>query len=250
MHSMKTGLQLFSIREQMQADFEGTLKQVKEAGYDGVELAGLYGISPEEIRKIADRLGLEIISAHVPYEELISNTEETAKTYQTLGCSYIAIPWIGDDMRLNTPGFEQMAAAIPELSTTLSNHGMVLLYHNHDFEFESNEKGYLLDQLYDRVDAKYLQTELDTCWVKVAGENPAAYIRKYSGRCPIVHIKDFTCASPVALAPVGEGLQDIGSLVNAASECGTKWMIVEQDDHPTGNPMDNIKISIQNLKKY
>ena len=79
-----------------------------------------------------------------------------------------------------------------EIGKACKAHGIQTLYHNHDFEFAKMPDGrYALDYIYDTIPADLLQTELDTCWVKVAGEDPAAYVRKYTGRSPLVHLKDF-----------------------------------------------------------
>jgi sugar phosphate isomerase/epimerase len=127
---------------------------------------------------------------------------------------------------------------------------MTLLYHNHDFEFKQMPDGsFALDYLYANIPAKILQTELDTCWVKVAGQDPAAYVRKYAGRCPVVHLKDFymegALRRPYELIgsnkkaeepkgvfefrPVGHGMQDFPPIIKASEESGADWIVVEQD---------------------
>ena len=130
---------------------------------------------------------------------------------------------------------------------------MTLLYHNHDFEFKKIDGKYALDVLYDTVSAELLQTELDLCWVKVGGEEPADYLRKYTGRAPVVHFKDFSGkvggkmyaligieddgeeASEFSFRALGMGCQNIPELLSAADEAGAEWIVVEQD-----NPSDGL----------
>jgi sugar phosphate isomerase/epimerase len=146
--------------------------------------------------------------------------------------------------------------------------GMTMLYHNHDFEFVKIDGKYALDILYDEVPAEYLQTELDTCWVNIGGENPADYILKYTGRAPVVHLKDFhgeksdnmyeligiksdapKRPSNFEFRPVGSGLQDFPSILAAAEKAGAQWVVVEQDNPSMGlTPMESIAKSREYLK--
>jgi len=143
-----------------------------------------------------------------------------------------------------------------------------MLYHNHDFEFVKLDGKYALDILYEEVSADLLQTELDTCWVNVGGENPADYIRKYTGRAPVVHLKDFygeksenmyeligidakgpTRPNGFELRPLGCGVQNFPEILKAAEDAGASWVIVEQDNPSMGlTPMESIEKGIQYLK--
>jgi sugar phosphate isomerase/epimerase len=145
---------------------------------------------------------------------------------------------------------------------------MQLLYHNHDFEFIKLDGKYALDILYDEVPAEYLQTELDVCWVNVGGEDPAKYLKKYAGRAPVVHIKDFygersedmyeligiekkapKKPGNFEFRPVGSGLQNIPAILEAADAAGAAWLIVEQDEPSMGlAPLECAKKSIDYLK--
>ena len=93
-----------------------------------------------------------------------------------------------------------------------------------------------------------LATELDLCWVKVGGADPVAYLQKYSGRCPLVHVKDYVYKDGVMQVAVGEGELRAKSVVAQAIESGARWLVVEQDDHPYDTPMENMKKSVDYLK--
>ena len=249
MRKLPVAVQVYSVRGEAEADFAGTMKQLRAMGYDGVELAGLYGHSPEEIKAMLDETGLEAVGAHVSYSEWEKDAEATAKAYRTIGCSYVAIPYMTEEYRYGGSRYEEFLAAIPQIAAACRKQGMQLLYHNHTFEFEKTQDGrYHLDVLYDSQSPENLATELDTCWVKVAGEDPAAYLEKYSMRCPLVHIKDFCRDGDVKLVAVGDGEQDVEAVVETAGRCGAKWLVVEQDDHPFGGPMENMKKSIDYIK--
>lgn len=249
--TLPIAVQVYSVREEAERDFAGTMKKLGEMGYDGVELAGLYGKSAEEIRDSIKAAGLTAISAHVSYDELAGDLEKTLQDYETIGCRYIVIPWLGEDRRFGTALYEETIKEIPVISEGCKKHGMTLLYHNHDFEFAKTLDGtYALDQLYAEVPADVLGAEPDTYWIKVGGPDPSEWLKKYSGRCPLVHVKDFRRkADGVDLLALGEGEQDFPTLVKTAKECGAQWLVIEQDDHPYGTPMGDMKKSLNYLKE-
>ena len=105
--ALPVALQLYSVRDELEADFEGTIAKVKEFGYDGVEFAGLYGKSAEQVKKILADAGLTPVSAHVPLDELLSDTQAVVATYKEIGCKYIAVPYLPEDRRPGTEGFDR-----------------------------------------------------------------------------------------------------------------------------------------------
>jgi sugar phosphate isomerase/epimerase len=129
---------------------------------------------------------------------------------------------------------------------------------------------YALDILYDTIPSDYLQTEIDTCWVNVGGENPSEYVKKYKGRAPVVHLKDFHLsgkrpdrlyaligldedeaqeeASTFEFRPVGHGMQNIPAIIEAAEASGAKWLVVEQDRSVGRTPLEAVQMSIEYLK--
>jgi sugar phosphate isomerase/epimerase len=248
MKTLPIALQVYSIRDEAQADFRATMEEVKKMGYDGVELAGLYGMRAEEVRDCLQEVGLTPISAHVSYEELMKDLEGTVQDYATIGCQYIAIPYLMEDCRYGTEKYKEFIGNIPVIAKECVKHNITLLYHNHDFEFEkTTEDNYVIDSLYEQFPKEILQTEFDTCWIAYAGENPVNYINKYSGRCPVIHLKDYTMP-PFSYRPVGHGVQDIPEILKAAVNAGTKWVVVEQDDHSDNSPMEDCRISREYLR--
>lgn len=269
MYDFPIALQLYSVRDDMAADFEGTLKKVKALGYEGVEFAGLFGKSAAEIKKMCDEIGLVPISAHVPYDELLKG-EATFKAYAEIGCKYIVIPWINAEYLTGGEKNAEFIENVKNFGELAKANGMKLCYHNHDFEFEKVDGEYKLDRLYNDVPADLLLTQLDTCWVNVGGENPSNYIRKYSGRIEIIHLKDFVGSksenmygligvegkeksaetTKFELRPVGYGVQDFPAILDASKEVGAKWVVVEQDNPSMGKtPLECAEMSISYLRK-
>ncbi len=272
MKRLPVAVQVYSVRGDAEKDFKATLQRIKDMGYDGVELAGLYGLSPKEIKAALDEVGIPAISAHVPYEQLSKDTEKTIDDYIAIGCQYIAIPYLVDELRPGTPNFPQVLKEIERIGKVCRSKGVTLLYHNHDFEFvRMEDNSYGLDAMYASISPDYLQTELDTCWVKVAGEDPVKYIEKYAGRCPVVHLKDFYKEGMpkdmyeligmeskkeeevpkgfFEFRPVGYGMQNIPAILDASLKAGAQWVVVEQDQSNDRTPMEAIKMSREYLKK-
>ena len=264
-------LQLYTVRDELSADFLGTLCKVKEMGYNGVEFAGLYGYEPVQIKNWCDSLGLIPVSAHVPLADMLSDIDKVITDYKTIGCEYLAVPYVSSERRPGGELFMQMVEEIRTIGKKVKDEGITLLYHNHDFEFNKLPDGQTgLDYLYENISADLLQTELDQCWVKYAGYEPVEYLQKYSGRSPVVHLKDFNIEGkqdedPYALIglnekekkantsfefrPLGNGIQDIPAIITAAKEAGSKWFVVEQDQPSMGkNSLECAQMSIEYIK--
>ena len=266
--SLPVAVQLYSVRGDAKNDLLGTLKAIKEMGYDGVEFAGLHGYTPAEIKKMCDELGLVPISAHVPYRDMVADAQGVLSQYAEIGCKFVVVPYLVEADRPGTENFPKVIENVKMIGEVAKRLGMKLLYHNHDFEFLKIDGKYALDILYDEVPADLLATELDTCWVNVGGEDPTSYILKYSGRSPVVHLKDFfgeksedmyeligiekkapTRPSNFEFRPVGAGLQNFPSILDAAEKAGAEWVVVEQDSPSMGlTAMESIEKSREYLK--
>lgn len=268
MKTLPVGLQLYTVRDEMEKSVPETLKAVKAAGYDYVEPAGLFGLSGKDFKAELDKAGLVAVCAHVPIAEMLKKPEETIETYKTIGCKYLAVPFLGGGERYGDDGFDAIMKGMASFGELCFKNGVTLVYHNHDFEFEKTTDGrYVLDYMYDTIKPEYLQAELDTCWVNIGGENPADYVRKYTGRCPVVHLKDFVGSKTnnmyaligtdeakeekseeFAFRPVGQGKQDFPAILAAAIDAGAEYVIVEQDSTYEIPSLEAAKMSRDYLK--
>ncbi|MBR3893880.1 MAG: sugar phosphate isomerase/epimerase [Clostridia bacterium] len=257
-------LQLYSVRDEVKKDFEGTLKKVKEMGYDGVELSGLDGRDPLEVKNALKEAGLLCPSSHAPIAE--QEQEGAFARYAQMGVRFVAVPWM--DYGADNEKLVQNIETVGHLAARAADAGITLLYHNHDFEFRRVNGKAILDILYERIPARLLQTQLDTCWVKFAGEDPVAYLKKYTGRAPLVHLKDFWSDGEDGTAPydligktsearkktnfefrpIGHGVQNIPAIVQAAESAGAEWLIVEQDESHSRPTLEAARMSIEYLR--
>jgi len=266
--ALPIAVQVYSVRDDAKADLRATLEKIKKMGYDGVEFAGLYGNTPARIKAMCAEIGLVPISAHVPYLDMLADPRGVLSQYAEIGCRFVAVPYLTEEYRPGTERFPEVVKNVEMLGKVAKELGIQLLYHNHDFEFLKLDGKYALDVLYDSVPADYLKTELDMCWVNVGGEVPSEYLLKYTGRSPVVHLKDFygeksedmyeligidkkapTRPGNFEFRPVGSGLQDFPAILAAAEKAGAEWVVVEQDKPSMGlTPMQCIEKSINYLK--
>ena len=267
---LPVALQLYSVRDDLARDYAGTLKKVKEMGYDYVEFAGFHDMDAAEVKKHLDTAGLKAISAHVPYDAFMADMEKTLSDYKLVGCQYVSIPWLDSKVAPGGEDFASIVDSITQIGKAAKAKGLTLLYHNHDFEFRKVGDEYGLDVLYNTIPAEFLQTQIDTCWVKVAKLDPAEYVRKYKDRAPVVHLKDFTMGDKVGgklyeliddgstddgngkgdfdFRPLGQGLQNIPAILEASLYAGAKYVVVEQDQSTTCTPLEAVKASRDYLK--
>ena len=264
-------LQLYNVRDDLGKDFDGTLQKVAEAGYKYVELAlaQFYKKPVDQFRAALEKAGLTAISAHVPFRDMTKDPEGVIGFHIDLGCKFIVIPFLSNEDRSTGPNYETVKKEIAQIGETVNKKGAVLLYHNHEFEFADYRGKYALDDLYDSIPQNLLQTQIDVCWAKVGGVDPAKYILKYKGRAPVVHLKDFDpsqggtikadydligeakkarAAGAFPFRAVGYGIQDIPGILKASEEAGSKWVVVEQDlPSPGKTPLECAKDSLDYL---
>lgn len=260
--ALPVALQLFTVRDEMENDVENTLKSVKEMGYNGIEICGTYGMEPSELRELCDKIGLQIISAHISTGDIIDDTEKTLEIYKTLGVSYLAIAAFWGDYQYKKAGYDKMIKRLDHAGAYFKENGIQILYHNHEWEFKKANGEYELDLIFKDVNDDNLLPQLDVCWVTVGDGNVYDYLKKYNNRCPLVHLKDFHCkgdydyeknnykrAETFEFRPVGYGRVDMTSALDAAEDIGAEWVIVEQDIPAFGlTALENAKISRNWLK--
>ncbi len=268
MKKIPVAYQVYSAREDAEKDLLSVLKRLAALGYDGVEFAGFYGNTAAQICGMLKETGLKAISSHVPLFLIEKDMEGVIAYHKTIGCEYIAVPYLDDKTRPGAKGFAGVLKTIYQFGGMCRDAGIQLLYHNHDFEFVTLSGMYGLDFLYAAVPDDLLKTEIDVCWVKYAGEDPAEYVKKYAGRCPIVHLKDYVGVkgedSPYGLIgqeekkdagtafefrPFGHGCQDAEAVVRASIDAGASWFVVEQDLSVGRTPLEAAEMSIGTLKK-
>jgi len=250
MARIPTGLQLYTVRQEMAQDPRATIKAVAEMGYQGVEGPTPKGMSNKEYLDLLGDCGLTLTGGGVNPAELREDVQKVADRCAELG---ITMLMTGIKPELNRTGddWKRSVAEMGEVCAKAKDAGLYVLYHNHAYEFETKVDGmYGLDYIFATIPADVLGAELDVYWVQTGGEDPVAYIRKYADRSPRLHIKDRAPAPADETCPfaeIGQGILDWDAIFAEAEKTDIQWYLVEQDRW-TRPPMESARMSAEYLK--
>ena len=262
------GLQLYSVRDILPKDYEGTLRQLSALGYREVEAAGFFGHSPNEVKQAMEHAGLHCVSAHYSLKDLLPKMDEIIQFGKDLGLKYIvcASPMLKDPARVKDPGSraarESMTLDDWHWNADQFNHigekvnaaGMRFAYHNHTPEFRAENGVVFYDELLRSTDPAKVTMELDCGWAVVAGKNPADYLTRYPTRFSMLHVKDFKmtpASTPTDHPPsteMGHGTIDYRPIFQAAKKADIRHAFVEQEEFDMP-PMDALKIDADYMRK-
>jgi sugar phosphate isomerase/epimerase len=240
----RIGLQLYTIRSECDRDLEDTVRQVGARGFEGVELFQLHGHEPAQVRAWLDEATLVAAGYHARLDALETRLQELAEEAAVLGTDRIAISWI-DPAWLAEPG--PMLDRIEAAARAARDAGLRLGFHNHASEATPLADGATFLDLLRRIDPELLWLELDLGWVWQAGGDPVAELEATSGRCPLVHVKDFSTPAAGDDVPVGDGVVGYERVLPAALSAGVEWLIVEQDN-VKGEPFADVERSLQAVR--
>jgi len=239
------GVQLYTFRDEMLKDPQGTLKVIADLGIKQIESAAsskglFYGLTPTEMKKTCKDLGLTLRSAHCGidsnWQKTIDQAAESGQEY--LVCS--TIPYSGDTVE----NYQKVAERFNKAGEECQKAGIKFGYHNHDYEFKTDQGLVLYDVLLVNTDPELVNMEMDLGWVVASGKDPLAYFKEYPGRFPLWHLKDMKGKSSVEF---GNGSLDIKGLLSKSKEAGMKYFFIEQEEYPAGSPTASMKINMQYL---
>lgn len=238
-------LQLYSVRDETEKDMPGTLEKLAAMGYTGVEFAGFGGIPAQEMRAKLAGLGLKAVASHTGINLLKERLDEEIEYNLEIGSKYIICP---SNRCEPMDDFLKITDFFDKVGEKCRANGLRFGYHNHDFEFLKVNDEYYLDALFAGISPENLAAEIDAGWVFYAGIDPAEYIGRYKGRCPLIHVKDFLTRGERSFTEIGNGIVDNGAVVRAAEAAGAEWLIVEQDVS-SRSTLESAKICFDNLSK-
>ncbi|PCJ98345.1 MAG: hypothetical protein COA50_02250 [Flavobacteriaceae bacterium] len=233
------GVQLYTFRDEMAKDAVGTLKQIAKIGIKKIETARsskghYYGLAPQEMKNVCDDLGMSLVSGHIHLDENWKQTmdEAAASGQEYLICS--TMPSNGQTV----DNYKSVADAFNVAGEDCKKMGLKFGYHNHEYEFESEDGQVLYDVLMDNTQADLVHMELDLGWVIVAGKDPIDYFKKYEGRFPLWHLKDMDMIEKQS-TEFGKGGLDIALMLENQALSGVKHIFIEQEEY-AGAPIDSM----------
>jgi sugar phosphate isomerase/epimerase len=266
--SLPLGLQLYSVRDLLPKDYEGTLHQLSAMGYREVEAAGFFGRSASDVKQAMEHAGLHCVSAHYSYADLAPHLDETIEFGKALGLEYIisaspgfphGSPAKSEDKRvareaLTLEDWHWNAEQFNRMGERVNAAGIKFGYHNHTAEFRAVNGVVFYDELLRLTDPTKVTMEMDCGWVIVGGTNPVDYLRRYPTRISMLHVKDFKLSGtpgsdtePPPSAELGRGSIDYRPIFAAASKANIKHAFIEQEQYDIP-PMEALKIDAEYWK--
>ena len=259
------GLQLYTIRDAMQKDPEGSLAKVAQLGYTSVEAATytgsekFYGMDAKAFADVLKKNGLIIPSAHYRLGEDQENGKDVMGTIlhdwdkavddaKAVGIQYMVCAWLSPAERGKIDHYKKLAADLNKGGETCKKAGIQLCYHNHDFEFIKDADQLPYNILLNETDKNLVKFETDLYWLSKAEQDPIALFNAHPGRFPLWHVKDMDKTPEKNFTEVGNGTIDFKNIFKYADKAGMKYFFVEQDATP-GDPFDSIQQSITYIKK-
>ncbi|WP_416864560.1 MAG: sugar phosphate isomerase/epimerase family protein [Imperialibacter sp.] len=256
------GLQLYTLREQLSADLEGTLKAVAKIGYKDLEIFGyadgkVFGVTPSELRKMVEDLGMKLVSGHyltgninAPWQGTLSaGWEKAVEDANTMGLKYMVNAFLFPEERQSIDDYKKLTDLLNVSAKVAKNAGIQFGYHNHDFEFLELEGQLPMYVIMDGTDDDLVVAELDLYWATRAGHSPMHFFKRYPKRTALWHVKDMADSDDKEFTEVGNGVIDFKAIFEKSMLSGMKYFFVEQDvcQRP---PVESIAISYKNLMKW
>jgi sugar phosphate isomerase/epimerase len=246
--SQKFGVQLYSFRNEMAKDAIGTLEQIAAIGIKEIETARsnkghYYGLSPKEMKSVCDDLGMNLKSGHVAldgnWQRTMDEAVESGQEY--LICS--SMPSRGQTV----DNYLKVAEKFNEAGEACKKLRLKFGYHNHAYEFESENNQVLYEVLLDNTDPNLVHMELDLGWVIMGGKDPLDYFKAYPGRFPLWHLKDMDMEKKES-TEFGKGGLDIALMMQNQKASGVKHIFIEQEEY-ANTPLESMKHNMAYLKR-
>lgn len=259
------GLQLYTVRDAMQKDPEGTLAKVAQIGYNSVEAATytgtekFYGMDAKTFADVLKknnliipsshyRLGQEKINGQDTQGTLLHDWDKAVEDAHTAGIKYMVCAYLSAEERGDIDHYKQLAEQFNKAAETCKKAGIQFCYHNHDFEFVEQSGQLPFDVLLNNTDSDLVKMELDLYWATKAKHDPIVLFEQHPGRFPLWHVKDMDNTPQQSFTEVGNGVIDFKKIFKQADKAGLKYFFVEQDKCP-GSPFDSIVKSYDYIKK-
>jgi sugar phosphate isomerase/epimerase len=235
-------LQLWSVREDVQKDFAGTVAAVARMGYSGVELAGYGTLDAPRARAALDAAGLKAAGMHVSYPALRADPQAVVGEALALGARHVTCSWWPPAQLTGAASFERLGELLGEVGRTLRAFGIRFSYHNHDAEFRIVDGKPGFEWILGAAEPRDLAAEIDVYWVQHAGYSPGKILRDLGSRVPLLHLKDEK--------EIGGGPVDFAEVFSAADAVGAvEWYIVEQEAYSHA-PLKSVGLCLEQLRAW
>lgn len=230
-------------------DLRRTLEKLAGIGYRAIQVSGvpLEVMPPEQIAAACRDLGLTICATHENPDWYFNHPQRVVERLQALGTNLTAYPFPAGEDLASPAGVDAFLDRLTAATETLANYGITLCYHNHNDEFARVGGKTIFERIYDETP---IQAEPDTYWIQAGGASPLEWVTRLASRSPLLHLKDMAIVLPreQRYAEIGLGNIDFPPIINAATDGGCQWYIVEQDECYERDPFASLELSFQYLR--
>ncbi len=227
MSKPRIGLQLIIYGRRPAQDLAGVVREVKQAGYDGIEAGNLFQIGESRaVKDTISRSGLAVAGVHAGFEDMqsLGGTAVNMAYLADMGARYLICSGVAPGEGIER--YEKAAPVFNDVGRRCKNAGLVFCYHNHAWEFESHDGVKGIHRLAELTDPELVKLCIDVYWVTIGGERPEEFIARYADRAPYYHFKD---GGPGEFRELGQGQVDLKAAVKAALATNPEWIVCEQD---------------------
>jgi sugar phosphate isomerase/epimerase len=269
------GIQLWTIKEDMEKDAKATLKTIASYGYKQIESCDtgkgiFWGMTADEFKKYQEDLGIQMVSSHCSPDFTLKKEKEDefkklVEGAAKVGVKYLINPFPGEFTK--TDEFKKVAEGLNRIGEISKAGGVRTAYHNHHMEFlPLADKGIAEEILLANTDAELVDFELDLYWIVKAGQNPEEWFKKYNNRFKLVHIKDLYSNEKIAeieakekptgfwpagaSTELGKGVINFPQILKTAKANGVEYFIVEQERFDNSTPLDSAKLDAYYMKAF
>ena len=242
----RVGIQLYSVRDEMNKNPKETLKNIASYGYRYIEgyegdLGLFWGMSNVEYKNYLDSLGLTMIASHCGDTNNLTSFNEKCHQASEIGVEYLICPWAECERSLD--GFKSIANTFNECGEIAKKHNMQFSYHNHDYSFKKIDGVFLQDILMNETQKDLVEYEMDIYWVYAAGEDPKEWFDKHPGRFTYCHVKDYISLQNgnFESCTLGKGIIDFPSILSHGKTRGLTTLIVEQEAYTGTSQLESAK---------
>ncbi len=247
---MKTGIQLWTVRDVIESDVPGTLAALSKIGYNSLEPYGFdgsfYKYQAKEFRKMCEDLGMVITSTHCGIT--VENAPLYAEKAAEAGLDYLILPSFSGRPEKTIDDYKKVAQEMNQIGEITKKSGIKFGYHNHNHEFRLIEGKLPYDVLLAETDPNLVTFEMDIFWVIKGGQDPISYFDNYPGRFQLWHVKDMGNDGESCI--VGNGHIKFKDLMKHSKKAGLKRMVYEQEQYSEGTPLFCAEQSYKYIQKH
>ena len=252
--AQEIGVELYSFRKQLPGNVPAMLEKISKMGIRELEGGDSYGLPVDEFKSLLKNNNLKMISVSADFGQLAKNPQASVDLAKTYGAKYVVVFWIPHTDVFTIDDAKNAVTVFNTAGKLLKENGISLCYHAHGYEFGSYGEGTLFDYLAENFNPQYANFEMDVFWIKHPGQDPVALLEKYSGRFPLMHLKDRKTgtagnqkgeANVESNVVLGSGDVGIAAIMKAAKKAGVKHYFIEDE---SSRSVEQVPLSLAYLR--